>query len=109
MREALVISFSNLKTDARVKRQVGFLKNQSLKITIACYDAEEDGVLRFIKILPPRLTSLNKLISGFFLLTRFYSKAYWLLYGQRMNADHSFDLIVATDIEALPLAFQLKG
>lgn len=108
MRTALVISFSNLKSDARVKRQIGFLKNLGFKIIAACYDAE-DPELKVIKIKPPRLSLFNKALSGAALLLKRYTYAYQLLYGQRLDFDLSFDIIIANDIEALPLAFQIKG
>jgi hypothetical protein len=107
-RNVLVISFSDLKTDARVKRQISFLKKLGFEITAACYDAE-DREIKLIKITPPRLSLIRKGISGALLLGRRYTQAYQLLYGQRLNLAQSFDLIIANDIEALPLAFQQKG
>src|SRR4051812_37503947 len=108
MKQVLVIAFSNLKSDARVKRQIGFLKKLNFKITAACFDAE-DLELKVIKIKPPRLSLFNKALSGAALLLRRYTYAYKLLYGQHLNIDQSFDLIIANDVEALPLAFHLKG
>ncbi len=108
MKKVLVISFSNLTSDARVKRQIGFLKKLGFEITAACYHSE-DIEIKFIKINPPRLALDAKIKSGFLLLTIFYSKAYNLLYGQQLDLKTKFDLIIANDIEALPLAFQIKG
>ena len=108
MKQVLVISYSNLKSDARVKRQIGFLKKLGFEITAACYDAE-DAELKLIRIRPPQLSLVRKFSSGALLLLRRYSQAYQLLYGQQLNINQSYDLIVANDIEALPLAFQLKG
>jgi hypothetical protein len=107
-KKALVISFSSLKSDARVKRQIGFLKNTGFEIAAVCYDAEDPDI-KLIKVNPPRLSIARKALSGVLLLLRRYSSAYKLLYGQQISFDRSFDLIVANDIEALPLAFQLKG
>lgn len=107
IRKVLVISFSNLNTDARVKRQILFLKRMDLEITALCYDGPKD--LSVIKIQPPDLSLPHKITSGACLLLRFYDKAYQLLYGQKLSIDGNFDLIIANDIEALPLAFQLKG
>ncbi len=107
-KKALVISFSNLTSDARVKRQIGFLKKMGFKITAACYESA-DSELELIKISPPRLSLKRKAISGILLLLKRYSKAYPLLYGNHIILKQSFDLIVANDIEALPLAFQYKG
>lgn len=106
MRKALVITFSNIQHDARVKRQISFLEND-FEIHLACFD-EYKG-FRSIKITPPRLSAWNKLISGALLLFRFYDNAYEKLYGQRLTVDDDYDLVVANDIEALPLAFRLKG
>lgn len=108
MKRVLVISYSNLKSDARVKRQIGFLKNLGFEVTAACYDAD-DKDLTLVKIIPPRLSPLRKALSGLLLLTRRYTQAYQLLYGQAISLTQKFDLVVANDIEALPLAFQLKG
>jgi hypothetical protein len=108
MKQVLVIAFSNLKSDARVKRQIGFLKKLGFKITAAGFDAE-DPELKVIKIKPPRLSLFNKALSGAALLLKRYTYAYKLLYGQHLNIDQSFDLIIANDVEALPLAFHLKG
>ncbi len=106
MHRVLVISFSDLNHDARVKRQVSFFGSEH-DVTIACYSGPEK--LKIIKIHPPRLSIIYKVISGLLLLTRLYNKAYQLLYNQNLNLKKDFDLIVANDIEALPLAFQLKG
>src|SRR5258707_12508149 len=106
-KKVLVITFSNLNTDARVKRQVAFLKNMEFHVTAVCYGGPED--LQIIKVNPPNLSLVNKVLSGVFLLFKLYNGAYHLLYGQKLKVDKNFDLIVANDIEALPLAFQLKG
>src|SRR5437879_13717504 len=108
MKKVLVITFSNLTSDARVKRQISFLKKWGSEITVACYHSEDNDT-KFIKINPPRLALNAKIKSGFLLLTTFYSKAYNLLYGQQLGIKTKFDLIIANDIEALPLAFQIKG
>lgn len=106
MRKALVISFSNIQHDARVKRQISFLEND-FEIHLACFD-EYKG-FHPIKLNPPRLSLVNKLTSGLFLFFRFYDKAYEKLYGQRLHLEPTYDLVVANDIEALPLAFHVKG
>ncbi|HCW07091.1 MAG TPA: hypothetical protein DGG95_06985 [Cytophagales bacterium] len=106
MKNVLVITFSNLKNDARVKRQISFFGN-GYEVTAACYGSPKE--FSFIQINPPRLSLINKAISGILLLFQFYEKAYQMLYGQHLNLKKDFDLIVANDIESLPLAFHLKG
>lgn len=104
--KVLIISFSNLKTDARVKRQISFFGGES-DVRVACYDAPNE--YNIIKINPPQLSFFNKVFSGLLLLLRLYDRAYEALYGQDLPIEQKFDLIVANDIEALPLAFHLKG
>jgi hypothetical protein len=106
MKKALVITFSKIQHDARVKRQISFLEND-FEVHLACFDSYKD--FRSVKISPPRLSLMNKLVSGAFLILRLYDKAYDKLYGQNLNLAKDFDLVIANDIEALPLAFQLKG
>src|SRR5690242_13673236 len=106
MRKVLVITFSNLKTDARVKRQISFF-GDGFDVEVVCLDAP--GGYTWTKIQSARPGLINKMITGIFLLLRRYEKAYQLLYGQNLHLAKDFDLIVANDIESLPLAFQLKG
>lgn len=107
MKRVLVIAYSDLRSDARVKRQIGFLKRMGFEVTAACYDAD-DPEISLIKITPPRLSLMRKAISGALLLGRRYTNAYQMLYGQPLHLTQTFDLIIANDIEALPLAFQHK-
>ena len=109
MKKILIISFSNLKTDARVSRQVVFLKNQPYDLTVACHDANATANVNLIKLKPISFTPLRKLLSGLLLLSRLYSMAHRFLYGQKLNLNADFDLIIANDVESLPLAYQLKG
>ncbi len=111
MKRILIISFSNLKHDARVSRQIVFLKD-TYQITVACYDAEESDEYTLIKLQRAHVTFIKKIFSGLFLLARFYKKAYQLLYpfnSLPALTNQHFDLILANDIESLPLAFHIKG
>ena len=111
MKSILIISFSNLKHDARVSRQIAFLKS-SYRLTVACFDAEESDEYTLIRLKRVYLTLTKKLFSGLFLLTGFYKKAYQLLYPYSSLPDFSnthFDLIIANDVESLPLSFNIKG
>ncbi|MGC4021812.1 MAG: hypothetical protein QM734_07630 [Cyclobacteriaceae bacterium] len=109
MNKVLVITFSNLKTDNRVKRQLSFLKSMNFSITVASNDGFCPEGMQAIQLKTLRLKLLPKLILSGLLLLRFYSLAYQFLYGQSFRLNETFDLVVANDIEALPLAFALKG
>ena len=108
-RNILLISFSNLKTDARVKRHLNFLRNAGHHVTLACHDSEPYDDVKLIRISPLRLNLVKKIISSALLISRLYSLAYRYLYGQKLMFNQPFDVILANDIEALPLAFELKG
>ncbi len=112
MKKILVLAFSNLKHDARVLRQLDFLK-EKYSLTIVCFDAAENSEYKIVKIKKTNLTLIRKLSSAFFLLTRFYSLAYRLLndhaHVKISLSDEKFDLVIANDIESLPLAFEFKG
>lgn len=108
MKRALVITFSNLKTDNRVKRQVSFLQSLDLSVTVASNDGLQLPGTSSIQLKNLKLNWINKLKLGILLIFKFYEQAYNLQYGSALKTEEHFDLIVANDIEALPLAFSLK-
>ena len=110
MKSILIISFSSIQHDARVSRQIEFLKSSN-KLTVAAFDFTPNSEINYIQISRPNLSIQNKLILAFFLFFRFHNIAYKMLYGhpslKKKIGQESFDLIIANDIESLPLAFQL--
>jgi len=110
MSKILIISLSNLKLDARVRRQIYFLKDNH-QITVACFDAQEDSNFTFVKLTQRKLTLPIKLVAASLLLFRCFNVAFRLLYSypQLKLIEGNFDLIIANDIESLPLAYELKG
>jgi hypothetical protein len=111
-KKALVLVFSNLKHDARVSRQVKFLTRQ-FEVTVAAFDAEKTSDYSHIKIHQTPLTFTTKLRLGFWLLLRQYKLAYNAFHAyseltQQLKIN-SWDLIVANDTDALPMAFEIKG
>lgn len=111
MKRILVISFSDLNHDARVSRQVDFIKDNYL-VTVAAYGGQENKGYELIPITKTKFTFTHKLFSSFFLLTRWHGKAYSLLYQlssiEVALRQKTFDLIIANDVESLPFAFSLK-
>ncbi len=110
MRSILVLSFSKLQHDARVSRQIDFLKN-TYRVTAVAFDGVEDPEVNLIKIERPSLPFFRKAILSFFLIVRMHRVAYKLLHGhaplKKRLAEEEFDLIIANDIESLPLAFEI--
>lgn len=111
MKSVLVLVFSNLKHDARVKRQINWLRKK-YAVTVVCFDAEEIPGVTFIRIRQTRLTTLRKGMLALTLALGSYKLAYRIFHnygylGEQLNA--KYDLVVANDIDTLPLAFQWKG
>lgn len=111
MKKILILVFSDLNHDARVVRQINFLKDK-YSITAVCFDAPTNLNVEIIPIkhIKPRL--LQKAITSFFLLTRLFENAFQTLYDspslRNQLKQREFDLIIANDIECLPLAMRIK-
>ena len=112
MKTILILVFSNLKHDARVMRQLLWLKKE-YQLTVVCFDAEEIEGIRFIKIRQTKLTLLRKALLSICLLSRQFSLAYNLFHNYSHLVQSlgtvPFNLVIANDIDTLPLAFRLKG
>lgn len=110
MSKLLIISLSSLKHDARVKRQIYFLKD-NYQLTVACFEALDVPNIKFVKLEPPIHGFSKKLLIGSLLLLRCFKIANRLLhsYPQLNFQKENFDLIIANDIECLPIAFEIKG
>ncbi|MFM7488204.1 MAG: hypothetical protein ACKO13_14935, partial [Cytophagales bacterium] len=110
MKSILVISFSDLIHDARVARQVAFLKD-AYQLTVLVFGGKENDGYELLKIRKPTLTLTKKIASAFFLLSRFYKSAFSILHphqeAKQLLAGRHFDLVIANDVEALPWAFAL--
>ena len=111
MKKILILAYSDLNHDARVARQINFLKEQ-YQLAIACFDSPKnwEQEVFYIKRIKPGF--FNKVISSFFLLTGLFKAAYTALYDfpmlRKELKNRTFDLIIANDIESLPLAFKIK-
>lgn len=111
MKRVLVLVFSNLKHDARVARQVGWLAKKHA-VTVVCFDAPEWKNVTVVRIKQTRLSPLRKALLGGALLLKAYRTAYSLFHNYAYLGDQlkgKFDLIMANDVDTLPLAFDLQG
>ena len=111
MKNILVLVFSNLRHDARVMRQIHWLRRRH-RITAVCFDAPETEGVTFLRVAQTKLTLPRKALLAAALALRAYGPAYRLFHGYGFLSEQlkgRFDLIVANDIDTLPLAFELKG
>jgi hypothetical protein len=113
MKKILILVFSDLKYDARLIRQINFLK-ETYAITVCCLGIGSAANGYKVIILPPaKLTFIRRLYLAALLLLRKFLLAHkfqypYLDFIKRKIKDEHFDLIIANDIETVPLAFQLK-
>lgn len=111
MKKVLVLVFSNLKHDARVLRQVNWLRKNN-DLTVVCFDAEDLPGVTIIRIKQTGLSLPRKGLLAITLALKAYKSAYRIFHNYgflRKALENNFDLIVANDIDTLPLAFELQG
>ena len=111
-RRALVLSFSDLRTDPRVKRQLSLLR-EGFDVTAVGFGCPDDPELQCLAVPGPHWSGVAKVAAACLLAAGCHEAAYRssrsVKAAQVALRDKSFDLIVANDIWALPLALQVKG
>ncbi|HEY0743762.1 MAG TPA: glycosyltransferase [Chryseosolibacter sp.] len=110
-KKILIITLSDLRYDARVRRQVEALKD-TYQLTLAGFSGTASPQYELVPLTPTPLTLLRKTIASVFLLARAYTTAHHILHDylavlQKQAGNQKYNLIIANDVEALPLAFGL--
>jgi hypothetical protein len=112
MKKILMISFSDLKNDPRVRRHINFLKEKYFVHAVGYENPEIDGV-RFTKVSIKQSDTYDKIQKLLQLSFRNFDKYYWGKYDFsqvfKIVGKEKFDVIIANDANTLPLAFKLKG
>ncbi|MCP5268567.1 MAG: glycosyltransferase [Zoogloeaceae bacterium] len=112
MKKILIISFSVIHSDPRVMRQIRLLDNR-YRITVAGFGRKPDAAVEFIDLTRPLSSLPSKVWWGIKLLLGFFESYYWNRVEVRSAQDklngQMFDLVVANDISALPLALRLAA
>lgn len=109
-KKILIISASDLKNDPRVYRQIEFLKDDYDIKTFGLNDPEIEGV-KFVKFRFNK-SVLSRLVILFFRLFRLYGifEKFWLKYKlipeDKKIYEEEFELLIANEIEALPIGFK---
>lgn len=110
MRKLLIIAFSVIKNDPRVFRQVQSLRDQYQVTVIGLGSCPMSGI-DWIAINTPARTLLDRLKYGALLGLRQFESAYWSravhLVALSLLGGQKFDLILANDLDALPLALRI--
>ena len=112
VKNILILSFSVIRSDPRVMRQVRLLE-RSYRVTVSGFGPRPDADIEFIEIEKPRVSIFQKAIWAIKLFFRLFESYYWNLpqvrNGFKAIQGRSFDLLIANDIAALPLALRLAG
>ena len=109
MKTILILSFSNLATDPRVNRQIRFLNDHYRIVAAGLADPGVEGV-EFIPLVK-EINRLRLLLPALKLLARRYESWYWgqshIQYCLRALSSVRADLLLANDIDSLPVALRL--
>ena len=109
-RKILIICFTDTHFDARVARQLDFLK-EDYEVTFVGHGIHLESGIEFVEIPKPPLETRDKAVLASLLLSKNYSRAYWCQYPYQYLREKlkpaRFNLILANDVESLPLAFYL--
>lgn len=104
----LILSFSPIAGDARVLKQVARF-TRDYDVTTLGYGEKPDGVVEHISM--PREVRFDDR-DGKLILLRRYRSVYWRLsavkWARAALKGRAFDVIIANDVEAVPVAVRLK-
>lgn len=111
-KRVLIISFTDLKNDPRVNRQIRFLKDKFEVSTVGLKNVEEDNVV-FYPIERKSTSFFYYVKKALLCKFKMFEKVYWETYKFKdlLNklSDRRFDLIISNDIESLPLALKIAN
>lgn len=108
----LIICFTDIAQDPRVKRQISFLKN-SHEITVL--GSGDPGIAGITYLHCPftHHTTRQKVVPFILLAGRQYEKHYWrqsfIKTSLKLLENQRYDLIIANEINSLPLAVAVAG
>ena len=112
VKHLLVISFSNLASDPRVNRQIRLL-GQDFRVTAAGYADPGVPNVEFVEIRRRARSVTGKAFALAMLKTGQFERFYWtstaVVAARERLVGRDFDLILANDIETLPLALSLTS
>ena len=111
MKRLLIVSFSNLSVDPRVNRQIRLLR-QHYRVTAAGYADPKVPDVEFVEIPRSARSLTGKVMAVVMLKTGLFERFYWstatVVNARRALADRSFELVLANEIDTLPLALSLR-
>lgn len=112
LHKVLIIAFSDIGKDPRVNHQISSLAGR-YNLTIAGHMTDTPEGIDLINLIPRQRTIITKILGTWLLKTHQFSRYYWKLPDvmdavQRLDGKQ-FDLIIANDVETLPLALRIAN
>lgn len=112
MKRILILSFSVIRNDPRVMRQIRLLE-RDYHLAVSGFGPKPDANIEFVALENPRLRPLQKLVWAVKLSLRLSESYYWSLPQVRqalaLLTGLGFDLLIANDIITLPVGLRLAG
>lgn len=110
LKKVLIISFSAIRSDPRVMRQIRLLET-GCDLIVTGFGAKPEANIRFVEVVKPRASLWRKAAWALRLLVGAFESYYWNQYHVKSAAqllhDATPDVIIANDLSALPLALEL--
>lgn len=114
MRKILILSFSLIARDPRVMRQINLLHDKYDLSVAGCGPRPEGWVGTYEEIsLPEPYTLMRRLWVAVQMILGLFEAFYWrekhVKQAHALLKDKKFDLVIANDMHALPVAFKLSS
>lgn len=110
-KKILIISLSDLDKDPRVRRHINFLKDD-YEIVAAGYKDPNIKDVKFVQVKMLKSKKADLIKRLFYLKTHQFENYYWNKYDFKalfvLAEKEMFDVIIANDVNTLPLAFKIK-
>ena len=112
-KKILIISISDMKNDPRINRQIHFLKDNFKVYALGLKDPKIKGV-NFHQLVIKKALFLRIFFALFTFLKRYaLIENFIIKYKVEFEKDEiykiKFDLVIANDVESLPIAFRIPG
>lgn len=107
----LIVSFSEISKDPRVKRQISVL-NDRYDVVVFGYGSPPSEKCKFHSIPSKNMGIIKKLFIRFLMIFRAYESAYWIndavKYFYNNSRFEKFDIIIANDLSSVPVAIEIS-
>lgn len=110
-KKVLVLTYSDIARDARIQRQLKFLVDAGAEVTLVSTGEIYTSQVQCITVTPRPLAAHMRILKAAQLLLHIYDRLLYKYFGEdeeKLRRIKPHDLIIANDLETLPLAFKFK-